>query len=269
MKRFESYQFVLVASVWAMLPWSIGAIVGIPFGIWAFWVLQKPEIKAAFAQNAIRKRRKAAPIPPSSNLDLEIVRLQVVGPAAGLMVTGILGVIFWSAMALVFAAKERNWWTNTSRGYYADYLPSDLGFGAVMAVLILVVIALILFGAWRLMKLQGPAWIFFAIILCMLPWSPLVVLGLPVAIWALFVVNRPAVKMAFARAALGISTAPVPTPWNLPPMEQQATGPVRRGIRSMLLGIQSLFVGSRAAPQPPPTPSLPPAGLQETGEHPR
>jgi hypothetical protein len=128
-------------------------------------------------------------------------------------------------------------------------------------VFILAEAGLIFVGARRLMKLQGPGWVFLAIILCMLPSSPAIIIGLPVGVWALFVINRPAVKMAFARNALGRMQGATPIPWNGLPIEQQPTGPLRRRMRSMVLGIQSLFFGSRVSPEA----SAPP---QETGEHP-
>jgi hypothetical protein len=155
---------------------------------------------------------------------------------------------------LEFVAEDRNWWTNTSRGYYGDYLQSDLGYGAVMAVFILAVVGLIFFGARRLMKLQGPAWIFVAIMLCMLPWSMAVVVGLPVSSWALFVINRPAVRLAFARNALENSQRTTPVPWTGQPIEQPPTGPFRGKLRSMVAGIQSLFFGSRVKPDVPSPP---------------
>jgi tRNA A-37 threonylcarbamoyl transferase component Bud32 len=245
MYRLRAWGMAMTATIFCMLSGFLIFAPLILVGIWPNVVLLMPKVKAAFAANARRPRRKAAPMLPPSDLAREMVRLQVMGPAAGLIVTGILGMIFWAAMALSFATEGRNWWTNTSRGYYGDYLASDLSYGAVMAVFLLAVVALIFFGARRLIKLQGPAWIFVAIILCMLPWSMAVVVGFPVGIWALFVISRPAVKMAFARSALGDAPGATPIPWNSPPIEQHPTGPFRRKMRSLLQGIQSLFVGSR------------------------
>jgi hypothetical protein len=208
-----------------------------------------------------------------------MVRLQVMGPPAGMLVTGVLAIIFWAGNALIFAMLERNWWRGSYMGYaYGssgmyeyravsnfDHLLPDLAMGAILGSLVLVVGGIILFGARRLMKLQGLAWVFLAIILCMLPWSPAIIIGLPVGIWALFVINRFQVRMAFARTALGSAHGAVATPWNNPPIEQQPTGPFRRRMRSMLLGIQSLFIGSRAETPSPTTPYSPLTDSQEAG----
>jgi hypothetical protein len=49
MQRLENYQFAMTASVLAMLPClSPCCLLGLPFGIWALIVLNKPEIKSQF-----------------------------------------------------------------------------------------------------------------------------------------------------------------------------------------------------------------------------
>ena len=49
MKNLQSYQFALTASVAAMVPCiSPCCIFGLPFGIWALVVLNKPEVKSQF-----------------------------------------------------------------------------------------------------------------------------------------------------------------------------------------------------------------------------
>jgi Protein kinase domain len=62
LRRFVGYGFVVTAILVAMLPWSFHCLIGIPAGIWAFWTLSRPEIKAAFAANLRRKQR-----PPQSS----------------------------------------------------------------------------------------------------------------------------------------------------------------------------------------------------------
>jgi hypothetical protein len=49
MQKLESYQFALTASIVAMLPCiSPCCVLGLPFGIWALVVLNKPEVKSQF-----------------------------------------------------------------------------------------------------------------------------------------------------------------------------------------------------------------------------
>jgi tRNA A-37 threonylcarbamoyl transferase component Bud32 len=55
--RLESPTWPLIASIWAMLPFSYAWIIGLPFGIWALLVLRKPEVRAAFQ----RQRNGSSP----------------------------------------------------------------------------------------------------------------------------------------------------------------------------------------------------------------
>ncbi|MFN3408142.1 MAG: DUF4339 domain-containing protein [Limisphaerales bacterium] len=49
MKKLESYTFALVTAIIAMVPCiSPCCVIGIPIGIWALVVLNKPEVKGAF-----------------------------------------------------------------------------------------------------------------------------------------------------------------------------------------------------------------------------
>lgn len=48
MKKLQSYGLAMTASILALLPCSPCCVVGLPFGIWALVVLNKPEVKAAF-----------------------------------------------------------------------------------------------------------------------------------------------------------------------------------------------------------------------------
>jgi tRNA A-37 threonylcarbamoyl transferase component Bud32 len=253
MRRFESYEFVLVACVLAIIPWSAAALVGIPFGIHGLKILDKTEIKAAFVRNTIRKRRKAAPASPSSNLDFEMVRLQVIGPAAGLMLTGGLAFIQWAVTWAIYLSL-----LIPKIDFYGIW-PIVTGFCAWLAAIIVVPL-LVVSGARRMMKLQGLGWVYFATILGMLPWSVAFLVGLPIGIWALIVLNRPAVKMAFARNALGGTPVALTTPWTIPPVQLQLTGPFRQKVRSLFQGIRSLFIGSRLQNNSTATPS------QETGK---
>jgi tRNA A-37 threonylcarbamoyl transferase component Bud32 len=50
LSRFEDYGFVTLASIWAMLPWSIGFLVGLPVGIWTLLFLRRSDVRLAFLQ---------------------------------------------------------------------------------------------------------------------------------------------------------------------------------------------------------------------------
>ena len=50
MQKLQNYQFALTASIVAMVPCiSPCCVFGLPFGIWALVVLNKPEVKSQFS----------------------------------------------------------------------------------------------------------------------------------------------------------------------------------------------------------------------------
>ena len=67
MMKLQSHPTVLMAVALALLPWSPGWIVGLPFGIWALVVLRRPEVMAAFLneRRGVELQVMPAPKPPS------------------------------------------------------------------------------------------------------------------------------------------------------------------------------------------------------------
>lgn len=51
--QLRSYRLALAGSVLAMFPFSAGAVIGLPMGIWALLMATKKEVKAAFGQEKI------------------------------------------------------------------------------------------------------------------------------------------------------------------------------------------------------------------------
>jgi serine/threonine protein kinase len=49
MTQLRSYPLAVAATVLALVPWSPGWLLGLPFGMWAFIVLRRPEVMQAFA----------------------------------------------------------------------------------------------------------------------------------------------------------------------------------------------------------------------------
>jgi hypothetical protein len=49
-QKLRDYRFCRRCCILAMLP-LFGFVVGLPFGIWALWVLRRPDVKAAFAES--------------------------------------------------------------------------------------------------------------------------------------------------------------------------------------------------------------------------
>jgi serine/threonine protein kinase len=71
MLRLRGYPLAATAAIVAMIPWSLGWLVGLPFGIWACHVLGRPQVTDAFLDD-----RRQAVSPPAG------VR-KPGGPAAG------------------------------------------------------------------------------------------------------------------------------------------------------------------------------------------
>jgi hypothetical protein len=49
MKQCNSYGLAITASILAMIPFGNCCCLGLPFGIWALVILNKPEVKDAFS----------------------------------------------------------------------------------------------------------------------------------------------------------------------------------------------------------------------------
>jgi hypothetical protein len=110
-----------------------------------------------------------------------------------------------------------------------------------------------------MMRFQRYPYVIFASIWAMLPWSgPVWFIGLAMGVWALRVLRRPEVKMAFIRntvhARLSVR-APAPP-----------TAPYRGRIHSLFGAVGSLFFASRVNAREPMTEAnLPRAALESSG----
>jgi tRNA A-37 threonylcarbamoyl transferase component Bud32 len=58
MMKLGSYPFALAAGILAVIPWSPAWIMGLPFGIWALVILQKPDVIAAFREQQYGPRQE-------------------------------------------------------------------------------------------------------------------------------------------------------------------------------------------------------------------
>lgn len=124
-----------------------------------------------------------------SEFDYEVLRLRARGPAGALMLVGSLGAGFWivtgtillSAIRADFAARV-GWALGTSAAVVAG------GF--------------VIFGGLKLRNLQAYELCVAAGILVILPWSPAAVLGIPIGIWCLRMMNRADIQAAFVKESL-------------------------------------------------------------------
>jgi hypothetical protein len=176
------------------------------------------------------------PIAPAfsfhDQVDLEVQRFRVVGPAACLIATGILSAVQLLA-AMIFGivmAFEHHVDIGGNVGAYALLLVGLAVIGVLSGILIT--------GGRRLMNFESYGLVMLASVLAIAASFPYVIfLGLPTAIWTLVVLRRPEVRLAFARKAVHTRLSH--------PQIARPTGPVRGRVRSLFGAFRSLVMGSR------------------------
>ena len=184
MLNLRNYTVTVVASVIAAVA-GPGAILGLPFGIWACVELFRPEVRAAFS--AIRPPTGSKTTPDSAKMDY--ARAQVKGPAIGLVVTGALNWVVFTLFLIVSYLKHAG-----------SMAPAPMVYTPVALLLVcLLAMALsgfIIYGALKIMRLErwnsGIAGGILAMIV-----SPANIIGLPIGIWTLVALNRREVREAF------------------------------------------------------------------------
>ena len=133
------------------------------------------------------------PPPPGSD-----PRSQVNGPAIGLLITGIVGGVF-ELTSFIGGLFGASWMTMMENDIPEQiemmFQTSFWTAGALVGILI----AVFLVFAWSKMKdLESWGLCVAASILAMVPCvSPCCLIGLPIGIWCLVVLNRPEVKASF------------------------------------------------------------------------
>jgi len=126
---------------------------------------------------------------------------RVRGPAIGLIVTAILtgfgslAVAAFSIAGFVFGENRLN--------DYGPYRPGEsvtqLGAGLTMAAIWFLVACFILYAGLQMSRLRSRELCLVASVLAMIPCTTAIccLVGLPMGIWALIVLNRPEVRAAF------------------------------------------------------------------------
>jgi tRNA A-37 threonylcarbamoyl transferase component Bud32 len=184
--------------------------------------------------------------PAKVKLDLELIRMQVSGPAAALEMVGGLGffldLLCWiGLLAAVSILKDTRsggiHWGDAALGFWS------LGF-ILLPMAVMIWQSRLVKGARQMREFKDYGSVMASTYWAMLPWSPAFVLGLPIGIWALRVLQDRKVKAAFAQqASLAAKLQPTETIVSSTP---KSTGPIRRKGRSLLQSIFSLVFWSRA-----------------------
>ncbi len=185
--------------------------------------------------------------------DLDMIRMDVKAPAAGLIVTGLLALISWVLLLslvpintgqteLVFQYGGGRWQSITE--------PMGKAFPVLIPVTVLPALVIML-GAWCMRKCAGYEFAVMASVLAMLPWYPAWILGVFMGLWALLVLRRRPVKAAFAGIAIPegrlADVLPESSP-SLPPVGKPRA-PFGK-LKSLFRSVRSCFV--TGAPASPP-----------------
>ena len=132
-------------------------------------------------------------IPASDPVGAELVN----GPAVGLIVVAIIGVIL-QIISLVFNLAGASFLAGSRMPNEAWANMFSGAVGVASSIVGILVSGVILFGGMKMKKLESYGLAMTASIIAMIPcFSPCCVIGLPIGIWALVVLSKPEVKSAF------------------------------------------------------------------------
>jgi tRNA A-37 threonylcarbamoyl transferase component Bud32 len=208
------------------------------------------EVKADMEALGAALSAPASPAPTRSlqeEIERELFRLQVKGPAIGLILTAILAFLLWAAaisgmVSAVFLEERSRAVYYPQRGWAYEPISAAewyliLG-GATLGMLAaLAASAVLIAGARRMMRFQNYEFVIVAAIFALLPWSAAFPLGVAMGSWALYVLRKPDVRLTFIRNAVEarLSVSPPASP------SSRADG----NPRSFFQSVVSLFVSRR------------------------
>src|SRR5258708_29531183 len=116
----------MVSGVWGLMPWSPAWLIGLPSGIFALLALRRSDVQSLFGV-AIRERN------------------QIVPPAIGLLLGGVLGGLFWIVMGVTLFFE----------GAHKPFHGPELFFSLLMVVGGAVAGTILIRGAVRLMRMES------------------------------------------------------------------------------------------------------------------
>ena len=135
-----------------------------------------------------------APIPTASR---EMALLSVKGPAMALMIISAIGIAVYVLAILIFLFGLGLNMSSLSPEMRRMLVANQGVVGILRALFGLAMNGAILYGAIKMMRLQGHTFAIVTCILAMLPCSCCCFFGMPFGIWGLVVLNKPEVKSQF------------------------------------------------------------------------
>ena len=151
-------------------------------------IVQQPLRNAGRNDSDIAKANRSGQL-----TETERARAELKTPALGLLSAGSIACVSYIILTLRVLHLLRH----TLKGIEPDLSKRDMIFGVFACLFGLWAAGFLIAGAVQMMRLRSYPHAVAAAILAMLPWSPGWLLGLPFGIWALVVLRRPDVKMAF------------------------------------------------------------------------
>ncbi len=141
--------------------------------------------------------------PPSGPPPMAVNPLQQVqGPAIGLVITGVIGILFalFRMLGSLFGFGMANLSDLSDLGPGANYARYFMGgAGIVFGVVMLVTSVFVIWSALQMKQLRGWTLSVVGSIVAMVPClGPCCIVGIPIGIWALVVLMKPEVKAAFS-----------------------------------------------------------------------
>jgi len=148
----------------------------------------------ATAPAAASEAPAAAPLPTASR---EMALLSVKGPAMALMIISAIGIALYVLVILIFLLGFGPNLSHLSPEMRRVLIANQGVLGILRALFGLAMNGAILYGAIKMLRLQGHTFAIITCILAMLPCSCCCLFGMPFGIWGLVVLNKPEVKSQF------------------------------------------------------------------------
>jgi tRNA A-37 threonylcarbamoyl transferase component Bud32 len=191
-----------------------------------------------------------APAPAyHEEVDREMARFGIAGPAAGLVLVGVVALLYWLAMGIAGLAAFLH---DVHRGWVrSDEVFLAITLGVIGIPVVLLASGFLVIAGRRMARFESYPLVVLGCLWAMIPWSAAWLIGFPVGLWGLWVLRRDLVKLTFARRAvanrLGVAVANIP---DVIPVGPRRGGMVGRAVKSLYRGMLSLVVGSQVRTDP-------------------